>query len=570
MATRLETPVAPAPRARERASAEGLLPASLAATACVVALPGATVALLLGVTGARVGTTGGWLLTALVSLACLVAGSQVWSRHPRSADLSFGELVLWSWARRRRAEGTLRRSESLLDDDVAELLDPQSRREQVKVLRELNAALEVRDPYTRGHARRVERHAHRIALALRCSDDDIFDIRLAASLHDVGKIKVPDRVLRKNGPLDEEEWAVMKQHSEVGAALLERLGNRAVVAAVRSHHERWDGRGYPDGVSGTAIPLGARIIAVADTFDAITSCRPYRDRADRAHAVSVLKEEAGSQFDPAVVGAFLTTTPHRAAAFAGAAALIAPVARKLASQWGVLFNKAGAVSLAGTMTASAFTGAATVEQTLKPRHERDAKVRASQPAADPSDAGEAPADRPGGVPDPRGSALGHDDNARAGGNGKSHAHRKDDRDGEPRRRARGHEKKGGPGRNGNAHGKGAPPGHATPAGKGKPDDAGKPAGAGKPDDAGKPKDAGKPADAGKPDDAGKPAEPGKAPAGGGASAPEPASPAAPPAPKPEKPKPSKPAESPEAAPAPQKPAPAPEKPPPGKGNGKTE
>ncbi|HEV2754325.1 MAG TPA: HD domain-containing phosphohydrolase [Actinomycetota bacterium] len=534
MATRLEAPLAPAPRPRqERTSTEGLLPASVAATACLLALPGVTVALLLSLTGARPGAAAGWVLTAATSLAYMLLGSRLWARHPRSAQLSFGELVLWSWARRRRAEGTLRRSETMLDDDVAELLNPQGRRDQIRVLRELNAALEVRDPYTRGHSRRVERHAHRIALALRCSDDDIFDIRLAASLHDVGKIKVPDRVLRKNGPLDDEEWAIMKEHSEVGAALLERLGNHNVVAAVRSHHERWDGRGYPDGLSGTQIPLSARIIAVADTFDAITSCRPYRTRADRAHAIAVLKEEAGSQFDPAVVSAFLTTTPHQAVVFAGAAALIAPVGRKLASQWGVLFNKVGAVSLAGTMTASAFTGAA-VEQTVKPRDERaTAAVRPAEPPVD----GEAASDKPGGAPAPAGKALGHDKKAHAGGNGKSAAHRKDDHDGEPNGKALGHAKQ---------------DAKVEPGDKGKPHAAGK----GKPEHAGKPSHAGKPADAGKPAETGKPAEPGKPEsAGKGDAAPAPATPEAPEAPEPAQPKPDKPSKP---APAPQEPAAAPE------------
>jgi hypothetical protein len=548
MAIRLEAPPAPAPRSGGRTSAEGLLPASLAATACLLVLPGTTVTLLLRVTGASVGTAGAWLVTALVSLGCMFAGSQVWARHPRSANLSFGELVLWSWARRRRAEGTLQRGESLFDDDLAELLDPRGRSEQVKVLRELNAALEVRDPYTRGHSRRVERHAHRIALALRCSDDDIFDVRLAASLHDVGKIKVPDRVLRKDGPLDESEWAVMKQHSEVGAALLERLGNRNVVASVRSHHERWDGRGYPDGIWGTQIPLGARIIAVADTFDAITSCRPYRSRAGRAHAISVLKEEAGAQFDPAVVSAFLTTTPHQAAVFAGAAALVVPVARKLASQWGVLFNKVGAVSLAGTMTASAFTGAA-VEQTVKPREEHGAKVSPADPAVEGAEAGEPAADRPGGAPGPRGKALGHDKKAHAGGNGKSQAHRKDDHGGLPNGKAGGHGK--------------------TPPGKAKAQ-AEAPAGAA---EKGKPAHAGKPADSGKPAGPGKPAESAPndqtAPASDAApepAAPEPEAPASPPAAKPKPPKPSEPEVAAEAAPP--QPAPAPQESP-AQGDGKT-
>jgi putative nucleotidyltransferase with HDIG domain len=466
MATRLAAP--PAPPARRRfdgpvtTSTVGLLPVSVLATISLLVLPGATVALATAVTGARLAGPAGWLLTACVSLAYMLGGARLWARHPRSSELSWGELVLWSWARRRRAEGTLERSAGLLEDEVSEYLNPQGRREQVKVLRELNAALEVRDPYTRGHARRVERHAHRIALALRCSDDDIFDVRLAASLHDVGKIKVPDRILRKDGALDESEWAVMKQHSEVGAELLRRLGNQNVVAAVRSHHERWDGRGYPDGISGTDIPLGARIIAVADTFDAITSCRPYRDRSDRAHAVAVLKSEAGKQFDPAVVSAFLSTTPHKAAAFAGVAALVAPAARKLASQWGVVVNKAGAVSLAGTMTASAFTGVAGVERPIAKRLEGRDKPAATVEAP-PEEGSATKGTASEGAPSPQGKALGHSKKAHEGGNGKSNAGGKaksaaeakdkseSDNAPSPRGKALGHAKKAHEGGNGKAH-----------------------------------------------------------------------------------------------------------------------
>ncbi len=369
-------------------------------------------------TGVTLGGATAWAVTAAVSLAYMFAGSKVWARHPRSRELSFGELVLWSWARRRIAERRLHRSAGLLDQELENLLNPKGRRDQIRILRELNAALEVRDPYTRGHARRVERHAHRTALAMRCSDDDIFDIRLAASLHDVGKIKVPDSILRKDGPLDASEWAVMKQHSSVGADLLMRLGNPAVVAAVRYHHERWDGRGYPHGLSGTDIPLSARIIAVADTFDAITSCRPYRGPSNRLRAIEVLKEEAGKQFDPAVVSAFLATAPHHVTVLAGAASVVAPFARKLAEQWGVVFNKVGAVSLAGTMTASAFTGVA-AEKVDAARHAKKDRQKVSAPAE--RDTKGRPATPGAGAPTPRGNAFGHSKKAHAGGNGKSHA-----------------------------------------------------------------------------------------------------------------------------------------------------
>lgn len=179
------------------------------------------------------------------------------------------------------------------------------RRDQLRILRTLNKALESKDIETQGHSRRVVRYVTRMAKAMGMRTGDINDLRLAAAFHDIGKIGVPDHILRKPSELDAEEYARMQEHGSVGAWMLSDIGSPAVVEAVRSHHERWDGLGYPNRLSGDRIPELARIIAVADVYDAITSTRPYRVQGASNHALDILKEEAGRQFDPFCVEAFL-------------------------------------------------------------------------------------------------------------------------------------------------------------------------------------------------------------------------------------------------------------------------
>jgi HD-GYP domain-containing protein (c-di-GMP phosphodiesterase class II)/pSer/pThr/pTyr-binding forkhead associated (FHA) protein len=176
----------------------------------------------------------------------------------------------------------------------------------------LTASIEAKDAYTRGHSERVTIYSLMLADALGVTGPQRDVVELGGLLHDVGKIGIPEAVLRKPGALDDDEFALMKQHPELGEGIvanmpeLDRLVNMAeIVAAVRHHHEKFDGQGYPDGLAGEAIPLAARILAVADTYDAITTDRPYRKGCAREVALRILQANSGSQFDPRLVQAFV-------------------------------------------------------------------------------------------------------------------------------------------------------------------------------------------------------------------------------------------------------------------------
>jgi putative nucleotidyltransferase with HDIG domain len=240
-------------------------------------------------------------VAAALSVAISIAGSALWSRRPESRDLVFADLMLWGWIRRLRTERRL--------DDARRLLgggEGLSATRQAQLLEQLSAALEARDAYTHGHSRRVTRHAEAIARGLGLDREEVARIRTAAAVHDVGKIRTPREVLNKPGRLSDEEFAIVKRHPGDGAEMVAEIGDPALTAMVRHHHERLDGRGYPDGLAAGEIPLGARIIAVADTFDAITSTRPYRAGSRHKKALDILRREAGGQLDPEAVAAFLS------------------------------------------------------------------------------------------------------------------------------------------------------------------------------------------------------------------------------------------------------------------------
>ncbi len=282
-------------------------PYAVAATTTVLLLPFVAIAGLLWLSDpdpSRFATSG---TGVAISLLTTVVGTAIWIRRPGSGELSFGDLMLWSWVKRRAVEKKLLRGTSCLGLDrsgrplgeATVSLD-----EQLKALYHLSHALESKDPYTHGHSRRVERHAYRLGMTMGLSTKEMEDLRAAAALHDVGKVRVPDSILRKPGRLTDEERRVMELHPVVGESMVFPVTNPVVIRAVRHHHEHWNGKGYPDGLSGTEIPMAARIICVADSYDAMTSTRPYRAGMARKTAERILRDESGEQFDPKVIDAF--------------------------------------------------------------------------------------------------------------------------------------------------------------------------------------------------------------------------------------------------------------------------
>ncbi len=170
----------------------------------------------------------------------------------------------------------------------------------------LAQAIEMKDEYTGNHTMRVREYSHLIAQQVQLSPKEIHLILLGTPLHDIGKIGIDDAILRKPGKLTPAEFEIMKTHTVKGAKILEQVAELAdVIPIVRSHHERWDGQGYPDGTVGENTPLLARIVAVADAFDAMTSDRPYRKGMPVEAAFAEVEKHAGKQFDPTVAAAFL-------------------------------------------------------------------------------------------------------------------------------------------------------------------------------------------------------------------------------------------------------------------------
>lgn len=206
-----------------------------------------------------------------------------------------------------RSHRDARRERDLLEGRVRQR-DAESRLWVLRAARALATAVEIKDPYTAGHARRVT--AYSMAIAELTGGIDLLRFPLAGDLHDVGKIGVPDAVLNKPGRLTPEEAALVAEHPVAGARILEPLiDDPMVIGGVRWHHERWDGRGYPDGLVGERIPLTARVLAVADTLDAMTSARAYRKAVPWEDAVAEIRRCTGAQFDPSVVAAFETALP---------------------------------------------------------------------------------------------------------------------------------------------------------------------------------------------------------------------------------------------------------------------
>jgi hypothetical protein len=250
----------------------------------------------------------------LLGLAALVlrfgqpeVGHEIWSGRADLLILSVaGALVGWSRQREVRLREELVESNRLL------------RRDLVRVSDALIQAIEAKDAYTGGHLRRVSEYAVAVGEKLGLRGRELETLHYASLLHDVGKLGVPESVLGKEGPLDPRETDLMRQHPEIGARMLERLEVlRGAAPLVLHHQERFDGEldgqhpGYPRGLAGEEIPLGARIIAVVDAFDAMTTTRPYREALPQDEAAAILRREKGRQFDPKVVDAFLDGLAER-------------------------------------------------------------------------------------------------------------------------------------------------------------------------------------------------------------------------------------------------------------------
>lgn len=207
----------------------------------------------------------------------------------------------------RSLYSTIRQQNAELERHVAERTR-QLEQAQVEILQRLAAAAEFRDDETGDHTQRVGDLAARLAIQMRLPMERVDLIRRAAPLHDVGKIGIPDSILRKAGRLTQEERRIMQSHVTIGASMLSG-GQSALVQTAeqiaRSHHERWDGAGYPDGISGEEIPLESRLVAVADYFDALTHNRPYRRAWPLVRTIRRILAERGRHFDPKVVDALL-------------------------------------------------------------------------------------------------------------------------------------------------------------------------------------------------------------------------------------------------------------------------
>jgi len=229
------------------------------------------------------------ILTALADLDSRIAGLAA------GADDFFAKPVEFTELRTRL--GALVRMRSLLDElENAE-----------RVITALGLTIEARDPYTGGHCVRLGTYAVAVGRALRVDDEGVKALGLAGYLHDLGKIAVPDGILLKPGPLDDAERRTMQTHPAIGAELVAGMRTLdAVRPLIRHHHERLDGAGYPDGLRGEAIPIGARIVAVVDVYDALVTARPYKPALTPAEAIRTMRREAdGGAWDPRVLQAFV-------------------------------------------------------------------------------------------------------------------------------------------------------------------------------------------------------------------------------------------------------------------------
>jgi diguanylate cyclase (GGDEF)-like protein len=242
------------------------------------------------------------------------AGIALAPQHARERDelLRLVDTALYRAKENGKNRADIYRPDVIELADLRRLVSAKDRAARLRAAASLASAVDARDVYAGNHSERVAELAVRLAARIGLSREELELTRLAGSLHDLGKLVLPEKLLRKPEPLTEPEWTVLREHSSLGSRMLESLGIDSVAEWVLHHHERWDGKGYPDGLAGTDIPLGARIIFVADSFDAITSDGLYGKACTVDDALTEVVLCAGTQFDPAVVEA-LAAELHPAA-----------------------------------------------------------------------------------------------------------------------------------------------------------------------------------------------------------------------------------------------------------------
>jgi response regulator RpfG family c-di-GMP phosphodiesterase len=239
----------------------------------------------------------GWIVTATYPLLALALGTL--------------STMTTAFVVERRERRRVDEHNDVLEQRVRERT-AQLRETQLEIVQRLSQAAESRDGDTGEHIQRIRRMTHKLALAIGVPEDEAELIGHASAMHDVGKIGIPDRVLLKPGKLDADEWALMQSHTTIGAEILAGSNSALLQIAEEialTHHERFDGTGYPQGLAGEAIPLGARITAICDVFDALRSQRVYKDSWTIDDAVAELEAQRGRHFDPALVDAFLALVP---------------------------------------------------------------------------------------------------------------------------------------------------------------------------------------------------------------------------------------------------------------------
>ena len=230
-----------------------------------------------------------------------------------SSDYNFwDDVALKSYAEvitKRHTQLGVNFEEEILDKFNTEQIKSSNHLEEIAT--SLAGAIDAKDPYTKGHSTSVSRYSEALARAVNLPEDEIKQIALGALLHDVGKIGIPENVLRKTSNLSDEEWNIMKQHPVIGAEKVLKPNPvlRELIPIVKYHHERIDGKGYPEGLKGEEIPLAARIVAIADTFHALVSDRPYRKGMELGKACEILMCGAGTQWDEDLVRKFMQIAP---------------------------------------------------------------------------------------------------------------------------------------------------------------------------------------------------------------------------------------------------------------------